>query len=608
MSAYSFHRDPSESSVDPWRPLDRALYRWVRAHGGSQLLATAAAWASLADGNGDAALSLRDAAGRDDAPQWPDAQIAALRGEPMVGGSDDAATPFVIDADDRFYLRRNHRHEVAVAAAIRARRAAGESVVASEDDIDALFHGRRDAPIELQREAVRHACGRKLFVLTGGPGTGKTTTVLRMLAMLQRERMRDDAPPLTMRLAAPTGKAAQRLMQAMQRGKKDLFAASDARGNPQTPLAVDWSAMLATIPDSEASTLHRLLDFDPRRHAFRRNARHPIAADVVVVDEASMIDLAMLHSLLDAMPPEALLVLVGDADQLTSIGAGSVLMDLASTMEAQAAHDIVRLRHSFRTERALAAINASVRIGDATAFAAAIDEAGADASLCQVATPPQLGVQLRRWADAIASSGSLRPILARADASVDAGTTQIVKAALDALSSRQLLCALREGPFGALACNAFIERQLKQAWHVADSSSWYAGRAVIVTGNDYATRLFNGDIGLCLADAHGELRVWFDSIDADGQPAVRGISPAMMPAHDSAFAITIHKSQGSEYDRVAVLLPPDADHRILSRQLLYTGVSRARTVLELWSTVASLEAALMQPTRRTGGLLARLEA
>jgi exodeoxyribonuclease V alpha subunit len=560
MSAYTFQRDPSESAVEAWRPLDRALHRWVRAHGGSDLLARIAEWASFADGQGDTALELRDAVAREDAQREPDAQIAALRGEPMVGnGRDGTLTPFVIDADERFYLRRNHRHEVAVAAAICQRRAHVGSIDASETDVDALFHGRRDAAIEPQRDAVRHVGGRRLFVLTGGPGTGKTTTVLRMLAMLQRQRMHDGGAPLAMQLAAPTGKAAQRLMQAIQRGKQDLLSATDPRCHAQAPLAAEWKDALAAIHDAEALTVHRLLGFDPRRHVFRRNARHPIAADVVVVDEASMIDLAMLRSLLDALSPEALLVLVGDADQLTSIGAGSVLMDLAATMEAQGGQDIVRLRHSFRTEVALAAINESVRIGDAATFATAIADAGTDVALHPVATLRELGMHLRRWSESIAAADALRPTLRNMHA--DAATVAAVKAALRVLSSQQLLCALREGAFGAQACNAFIERQLKRAWRVPETAHWYPGRAVIVTGNDYGARLFNGDIGLCVADRSGELRVWFDGVGADGQASVRGIPPAMMPAHDSAFAITIHKSQGSEYDRVAVLLPPDAARR-----------------------------------------------
>ena len=613
MNAYAFRRDPHESACDAWRALDRAFFRWVRAHGGSDLLATVGAWTSLADGNGDTALPLHDATNRHGMPRLSDADIAALRDESMVGnGRGGGVKPFVLDADGRFYLWRNHRHEDVVAAAIRRLRAASRTIAVVEDDLDALFHGRRDSAISPQREAVRRVGGRKLFVLTGGPGTGKTTTVLRMLLMLQRQQQRLSPTPLTMQLAAPTGKAAQRLLQALQRGKQDLVATNDAQQHPQIPLQSDWHGLLATVPDTEALTLHRLLGYNPHRNAFRHDARHPIAADVVVVDEASMVDLALLRSLLDALRPDATLILVGDPDQLTSVAAGSALMDLVSVMESGHAQDampddIVRLRHSFRAEQSLATINESVRNGDRAAL---IDElAAADHQAVQhaVADTSQLAIALRRWTDALVMREDVRPQLPNTgdDATQDAAHATVL-AALDALAARQLLCALREGEFGAQTINALIERRLKRAWKIADAATWYSGRAIIVTRNDYATRLFNGDTGLCLADVDGRLRVWFASVDNAGQPTARSFDPHALPAHDSAFAITIHKSQGSEYDHVAVLLPPDADHRILSRQLLYTGLSRAKHAVELWSTDIALEAALAQPVHRAGGLAARL--
>ncbi|MEO8742808.1 MAG: exodeoxyribonuclease V subunit alpha [Lysobacteraceae bacterium] len=609
MSAYKFQRNAAEQSVEAWRPLDRALHRWVRAHGGSELLAAVAAWASCADGDGDTALLLRDANARRERPQWSDAEIEVLRNESMVASAGDGArTPFILDAQDRFYLRRNDRHEAAVAAAILQRLADNALVAVAESDIDALFHGQRDAAIAAQREAVQRVVGRKLFVLTGGPGTGKTTTVLRMLLMLQRQRARDGATPLTIQLAAPTGKAAQRLLQALQRGKKHLMATHDANQQPQERLPPDWHDLFASIPDVDALTLHRLLAYDSRRNTFRRNAHSPIAADVVVIDEASMIDLAMLRSLLDAMRPDATLILVGDADQLTSIAAGSVLMDLVKALESRKSDILVRLQHSFRSEHALVAINEAVRCGDREAFAIAVDAAGTDATRQHVTDPQQLARQLRHWSEQFAAHDALRPVLARIGDDAVPDQTATVLAALHALTERQLLCALRDGTYGAQACNAAIENHLRRAWSISESTHWYAGRAILVTSNDYGLRLFNGDIGLCLADSHGDLHAWFETVDADGRPAVRSILPAMLPAHDSAFAITIHKSQGSEYQRVAVLLPPDADNRILSRQLLYTGLSRARRAVELWSAQASLDAALAQPVRRASGLVARLES
>jgi len=600
MSAYSFRRAVGELAVEAWRPLDRALYRWVVDHGGGELLAATAAWTSFADGQGDAALPLADH--RHGMAPLTAEQIDKLRGSPFVATQEaHGVRPFVLDAVDRFYLRRNHVDEAAAALRIRERRAASMSAVDSaqlDADLDALFHGDRSAAVDAQRVAVRAVFGKRLFVLTGGPGTGKTTTVLRMLLMLQRR-----APsPLAIRIAAPTGKAAQRLVQALREGKSKL------RGHARAPLPGDWLPLLDAIPDSEALTAHRLLGYEPWRNAFRRSARDPIAADVVVVDEASMVDLAMLRSLLDAVQPDATLILVGDADQLTSVATGSVLADLVAALDADPRGDLVRLAHSFRAEHELVAVNEAVRTGDAEILLSALAASNGRAVHHLVADERGLRERLAHWAQALAAMSALRGVLpsVAADASSGLSTESerraFVRAALTALAERQLLCALRETPLGSVAINAVIEAQLRRAWNVDAQAEWYPGRAVIVTRNDYALGLFNGDVGLCLADADGNLRVWFDG--ADGQ--VRSFAPHALPAHEAAFAITIHKAQGSEYRQAAVLLPPDAQHRILSRQLLYTGVSRAKQFVEIWSAPAALQSALSLDVRRSGGLRERI--
>jgi len=604
MSAYRFQRDGAEWSREEWRALDRAMHRWVRVHGGSDRLAATAAWTSLADGDGDAALPL---AGGDRYAMLPLTQpeIATLRAEALV--ASDPATqmrPFVLDAANRFYLWRNYQQEREAATLIRARRAHGAAAFAdaeqTEADLDVLFQGDRRAELDAQRQAVRAVAGRRLFVLTGGPGTGKTTTVLRMLLMLQRH-----APgPLSIRIAAPTGKAAQRLVQALRQGKHAL------RNRAAAPLPDAWLPLLDAIPDSDAQTVHRLLDYEPWRNAFRRGRHDPVAADVVVIDEASMIDLAMLRALLVAVKPEATLILVGDADQLTSVATGSVLMDIVAALESGAGGDLVRLHHSFRAERNLVALNEAVCAGNVAALAAAIGAAPDAIGMREVESPAQLAERLARWSQDLAANGDLRPTLPGTDVERGASTsttgerTACVRAALVALAQRQLLCALREGPFGALTANAVIERSLRKAWRVGANTEWYAGRAVIVTRNDYAARLFNGDVGICLSDGDGRLRVWFEAPGSHG--AVRSFAPNTLPLHEGAFAITIHKSQGSEYERAAVLLPPDSENRILSRQLLYTAVSRARRGIELWSTPAALETALRRPIARQGGLRDRL--
>ncbi len=590
MTAYAFRRDAGEFAGDAWRPLDRAVYRWVIAHRGSTLLAQVAAWASLADGNGDTALPLAGIAERYGMPPLSEDDLAALRDEPMVDdGESRALLPFVLDRAERFYLRRNHAHECEVAALIAARRLATQPALVDESELDVLFNGQHGVAVQAQRDAVRQVPGRRLFVLTGGPGTGKTTTVLRMLAMLQRR----SAAPLSMMAAAPTGKAAQRLVDALRRGRQQLV------GHSTHPLPADWHNALATLPDTEALTLHRLLGFDPQHNTFRRNARHPLAADVVVVDEASMVDLAMLRALLDAIPSEATLILVGDADQLTSVAAGSVLMDLVAAMEARPMGDLVRLRHSFRAEQHLVEINEAVRGGAVAAFGEAIEHAGLYASHRRVDGPVQLAQELRRWGMRLSGFDELQAVAGEDDA-------DRVLAALDTLARCQLLCALREDAFGAVQVNRVLEQHLRRAWGYPDSSEWYPGRAVIVTRNDYGARLFNGDVGLCLAGPDGQLRVWFETGDA--ARSVRSFAPGALPSHESAFAVTVHKSQGSEYSRVAVLLPPEPENRILSRQLLYTGVSRARQSVEVWASDEALAAALGRPVRRSGGLADRLLA
>jgi len=595
MSTYRFQRAPAELADTPWRPLDRALLRWTLAHGGSPLVARLAAWASFADGEGDTALPLAGPqAGRHGAPVLSFDELDTARADPMVSDGS-APAPFVLDAHGRFYLWRNHADEAAVAQQLRARRAAASQANVHETTVDELFGGVRSEAVARQRQAVTQVGGRRLFVLTGGPGTGKTTTVLRMLLMLQH--LEPGKAP-TIQAGAPTGKAAQRLVQSLRQGKQAL----------QASLPETWQPLLERIPDSEALTLHRTLAYDPRRNRFARDAEHPLPADIVVVDEASMIDLALLRALLEAVRPDATLVLVGDADQLTSVAAGSVLMDVVAVMEAERASDIVRLEHSFRAGQQLVPVNRAVRSGDATVLRDAVAHAGEHARWIPVEDTARLRRELVHWTEALAQL-PIRPGLPARHADLEeAGSERgtLALRALHALARRQLLCALREDGFGALALNQWIEQRLKQAWGVPEDRAWYAGRAVLITRNDYATRLYNGDVGLCLADAGGTLRVWFETTTADGRPTARSFAPGTLPAHEGAFAITIHKSQGSEYDEVAVLLPPDPDSRILSRQLLYTGLSRARKAALLWSSEAALDAALARPVRRAGGLADRL--
>ncbi len=610
MNAPGYHFRPLPREAvppDPWSALDRAVARWAAIHGGSSLLAELAGWASFADAQGDAALVLAgDGAGRHGAKALDESRMQALGQEALVcvaesDGHAPGDAPFVLDGE-RFYLRRNHRHETAVAAqlSMRLEAAPGAWITVQEPDLDALFQHDASEPVQAQRQAVKAAASSRLFVLTGGPGTGKTTTVLRMLAMLAKQSERQGEARPIIRIAAPTGKAAQRLAQALREGSALLS------GHARHPLPEDWKPALEAALHAQASTLHRLLGSRGASGGFRYHANHRLPADIVVVDEASMLDLDMLHALLHALREDATLILVGDADQLAPVGTGSVLRDLVSALEARHAPQLVRLRHGFRAVAPLAAINRAILGGDAQRLREAWQMAGECVRFRDAASLAELRAALNRWC------GELHAQLRRIGAfdPVSSKDGERALRALDGLRQRQLLCALREGDFGADAIGQALDEALRRPVAGDGQARWYPGRAVMILRNDAASGLFNGDIGLCLPDAQGQPWVWFEANateQAQG-PSRRAIrfAPGVLPEHQSAFAITVHKSQGSEYGHLALLLPPDPGNRILSRQLLYTGVSRARQSLELWGVRAALDTALATPIHRSGGLAQRL--
>jgi exodeoxyribonuclease V alpha subunit len=563
---------PAAGLPEAWRPIDRLLHRWVLSHGGTEDLARLGGALSAATGEGHSALAIEDAL-RLGAPTLDHDALDALLGAWL--GPPEADTPFVRDGNARVYLRRYWQAEAAIAAAVAEAVQATLPAFATAIDeatLDALFGGPSTPETTPQREAVRRCLGTRLFVLTGGPGTGKTTTVRRML--MARQRLQDT--PLAVRVAAPTGKAAQRLAESLREGE----------GLPVAPVAL---------------TVHRLLDYQPHAQAFGRHRGRPIEADLVVVDEASMLDLETLHALLEALPPHAALWLVGDADQLSPVGPGSALQDLVQAFEARDASPLVRLRHSFRAEAALAAVNAALREGDGGALAEAIDRSEGAVRVRDTTTPAAVQAALRDWAEALLGDGAM-PVLP-AD---PAQAATLAAAALRGLKARQWLCAVRDGAFGSVEANQRLDAALRRHAGANAQGEWYPGRRVLVTRNDTDTGLFNGDVGLCLADADGRLRVWFERIDEGGIAPARALPIGALPAFDLGFALTLLMSQGSEYAEVAVLLPPDPEHRVLSRELLYTAASRAKRMLTLHADDAVIDACLDRPVRRAGGLHVRL--
>ncbi|MCK9367031.1 MAG: exodeoxyribonuclease V subunit alpha [Metallibacterium scheffleri] len=568
--------NPAADALAP----ELALHAWVLRHTGDALLARAAASAARAERAGHACAWLGEEG-------FDAAQLVALCAAPWVSaGVADA--PFVLDAAGRFYLRRNAAAELAVAAALQARATTPFRAVQGQDALlQALLPGAVAAE---QRGALAAAFGRKLFVLSGGPGTGKTTSLLALLLgllLLHRECGWPEVPRIA--LAAPTGKAAARLQQALRTGMQNLRARlhGDAA----------WQALLPQLPALQAGTLHRLLG----ARLQRRGAA--LAADIVAVDEASMVDLGLMHALLQALRPDSLLILLGDPDQLASVEAGSVLADIiaAATPGSALAGCIGHLTRSHRAQAGLLPLLAATRAGDAqTLLDAAVmaDTAAADTAPLFLRRAPRDAAGLRAALHAwLRRHEYLYLRLLQADLTP--------AEALRLLGRAQLLCALRSGPFGQLAVNHAVEAWQRQQQALA-AGFWYPGRVVMITRNDVDTGLANGDVGVALRGRDG-LEVWFDAQDADGLPAPRALPPHYLPEHEAASAITIHKSQGSEYDHVAVLLPLDAGSPILSRELVYTALSRARHGVELWSGEEALRAALSRPVRRAGGLRERLQ-
>ena len=612
------------------RAIDHTLAQWVLKRTGSFLLASAVRAASTAEGLGHSCAQLTD--------PYTDAgfdieALTTLRQHPWVGDGGQF-TPFVLDARDRFYLWRNWQHESKLAAAILQRCANRSLPIPNDilvDDLAALFCTMPPGSTDWQRAAVAAVPGARFFVLTGGPGTGKTTTVVRMLLMLLHHARACGLPALpSIALAAPTGKAAQRLVQAIAKGKAELQASlstgsdfsRDSSGTQQ-----NLHNLLPHIPHADARTLHRLLGYQPRDNSFSRGPNNPLAEDIIVVDEASMVDLAMMRQLLESLRSDAVLILLGDPGQLASVDAGSVLSDIVastppnqlpsnmasmlapllqnapdttientSTQSGLLAGHVLTLTHSWRAGSGLQRGIEALR---GTPDPAWLDSLWAqrydgDLHLRHCADSNDLRARVDAWLDR--HSELLQSLLQPA---IDAGD------ALQRLRQLQILCALRDGPFGAQGINTLIARRLGARFAVDTSHAWYHGRPVIITRNDYARGLFNGDVGIALEGTEG-LRVWFEVSDREGNAGLRSFSPRALPAHDSAWAITIHRSQGSEYHDVAVVLPPNEDNRVLTRELVYTAISRARSHAEIWATDASLRAALARPVRRQGGLRERL--
>ncbi len=521
---------------------------------------------------------------------------ASLRASGVVGFPGEH-TPMVLDAAHRLYLHRYWRYETDLAAAIRARAVVPVAIDEArlDADLDRLFPEADDGSGR-QREAVRVAATRAFSVVTGGPGTGKTRTVVWLLAALLGQ---DAGRPLRIALAAPTGKAAARIAEAVRKAKADLPGDEASK---------------ARLPE-QATTLHRLLGTIPGSSRFRHDAAAPLAVDVVVVDEASMVDLALMAKLFAALPPAARIVLVGDKDQLASVEAGNVLGEICAGGTTGTGHPLARClvalekNWRFADGAGIHALVTTVNAGDADAALGLLRDAAGGPAVSAVTS----GATTSGLADrTVAGTGAVRwrrlpapqqiPDALRGtilDAYGPVVGSPDPAAALAAMERFRLLAAVRRGPFGVEDLNRVCETLLERAGLIRRRGVWYVGRPVMVTRNDPGLRLHNGDVGIALPDPGdaGNLRVYFAA--ADG--AVRAFAPARLPEHETVFAMTVHKSQGSEFDRVLLVLP-ERDSPLLTRELIYTGLTRARSSVELWADEPVLRAAIGRQVLRGSGL------
>ncbi|MCJ7596538.1 MAG: exodeoxyribonuclease V subunit alpha, partial [Desulfobacterales bacterium] len=457
-----------------------------------------------------------------------------------------------------------------------------------------VFASNASGEVDWQKVAVSTALLRKFTVISGGPGTGKTTTVAKIMALLLEQT---GGERLRIGLVSPTGKGAARLQEALKAAKGTLDC---------------HDSIKADIPE-EASTIHRLLGSIPGTPYFRHNAKNPLPLDVLVVDEASMVDLALMSKMTQALPRQGRLILLGDKDQLASVEAGAVLGDICDTGRSHGfsprfCHDlaeatgyefepepggpgiqdcIVELRKSYRfsEKSGIAVVSRAVNEGDGHLALACLREGGyKDVRWRNLPRPDALAGAMRErviegFREALQANDPL--------------------AAFDHFEQFRILCALREGPYGVVAVNAMVQGVLREEGLISPEGKWYKGRPILVTRNDYNLRLYNGDVGIVLPspEADQELRAHFPAPDG----SLRTFHPLRLPEHETVYAMTVHKSQGSEFDRVLLVLS-DRDVPVLSRELIYTGITRAKGEVEIWGSDAVFRGAIARRTVRTSGL------
>lgn len=538
--------------------------------------------------------------------------IARLKEEPLVTLKDGAKQPFVLH-NNRLYLQRYFNYETAILTRIKAFIESEKGQVEKKTQeltghaqfITSLFKisgsSASSVPIEnIDWQLVAAVSGvlNNFTIITGGPGTGKTTTVAKILTILYTIN-----PDLKVALAAPTGKAAVRMSESLKGSALD--AAADIKEKFQ---------------NIAPATIHRLLKYIPDSPYFKHNKENPLNYDVVIVDESSMIDVALFAKLLDAIGPETKLILLGDKDQLASVEAGSLFGDLCKSQSGSTilslgraalinsfisdtqrqihadyiskgnshllSEHIIELKrsHRFTSDKGIGKFSKAIIKNDIEALQEYLQNNQDE----QVTIDTKYDNELfEQFVDGYAA------YIKEPD----------IKKALQKLNELRVLCAVREGEHGLYSLNTAIENYLRKKKLIDKRSEYYENRPIIVTRNYYSLDLFNGDVGIIRPDENGLPKAWFE----DSNKELKSVFPGYIAESETVFAMTIHKSQGSEYDKVLVVLPDNLNVQILTRELLYTGVTRAKSKVILQGSEAVILHTAEGLVERASGIMERFE-
>ena len=587
--------------------LDFQFSKFLTRLSGSELpeLALAAALVSKFTQEGHICFNLSSLAGKpfpqddgDEVLVCPELSLwSELLKKTSVVGKPGDFKPLILDDKSRLYLFRYWEYETRLAEKItfRAKREA-ENIDRNilSEGLARLFPLKQNQEIDWQRVAAATSVLKKFSVISGGPGTGKTTTVVKILSLLLGQVR---GKKLRIALTAPTGKAAARLQEAIKKTKKDLTC----------------SEMIKEAIPEEASTIHRLLGVISGSPYFRHTRENQLPIDVIVVDEVSMVPLALMAKLNDAVPLDAWMILLGDKDQLASVEPGSVLGDICDTGKPHSfsqSHcaklgevkipikpqkeenpgiqdSLVSLQKSFRFTKESGIGEISLAVNDGDNYRAL--------SIFKSAQYPDI-----IWKDLPhpqAFSFWLRDKVISAFGKYI--KTNDPEKAISIFEKFRILCALREGPYGVRYVNFLVEQILRSDKLIPSHQTWYAGLPIMITRNDYNLKLFNGDVGIVLPDSEmqNELQAFFPS--SDGK--IRKFSPLRLPKHENSYALTVHKSQGSEFDEILFILPNTLSP-VLSRELIYTAITRAKKRVEIWGKEEIFQAAVSYRIERSSGL------